>query len=88
MPELLYDRKGSVLVRVGDVVLLAVVLIVFLISNTVRVDAAFPGIRGELPPAIALLIAMAAGTVITLILAATRLRHRVRRRQRPPAARP
>lgn len=84
-------RAGGVWAAMGAVVLLGVVLIVFLLSNTAQVEVSFLGLRSELPLAIALLIAMVAGIVITLILAAThltRLRHRVRRRQRPPAARP
>lgn len=77
-------RAGGVWAAMVAVVLLAVVLIVFLLSNTAQVEVSFLGLRGELPLAIALLIAMVAGIVITLILAAThltRLRHRVRRRQ-------
>ncbi|GAA4899066.1 DUF1049 domain-containing protein [Streptomonospora salina] len=84
-------RTGAVRAAMGAVVLLAVVLLVFPLSGTAQAGAGFPGFRGEPPLAIALLIAMVAGSVITLILAAThftRLRHRVRGRRRPLASRP
>ncbi|MFD0773185.1 lipopolysaccharide assembly protein LapA domain-containing protein [Streptomonospora algeriensis] len=77
-------RAAGMWAAMGAVVLLAAVLIVFLLSNTAQVEVAFLSFVGELPLAIALLIAMVAGSVITLILAAThltRLRHRARGRR-------
>ncbi|WP_017537739.1 lipopolysaccharide assembly protein LapA domain-containing protein [Nocardiopsis halophila] len=84
-------RAGAVWAAIGALVLLAALLIVFLISNTARVEVSFLALRGELPLAIALLIAMIAGIVVALTGAATRLtlaQHRRRREQRPPADRP
>lgn len=81
-------RPVGVWAAIAAGVLLAAVLIVFLLSNTDPVEVAFLGFKGELPLAIALLIAVIAGTVIALVLAAaraTRLRYQARRGRCPPA---
>ncbi|GLW66242.1 hypothetical protein Arub01_44860 [Actinomadura rubrobrunea] len=64
----------------------AIAFIVFLLSNTATVRVSFLSLHGTLPLAVALLIAMVAGIVITLIVGTTRitqLRRQARRaRQR------
>lgn len=82
---------GGLWAAIAALVLLSALLTVFLTSNTDRVEVSFLALRGELPLAIALLIAMLAGIVIALTGAAARLtliQHRRRREQRPGAERP
>lgn len=64
------------------VVLIA--FIVFLLSNTGSVQISFAGFHGDLPLAVALLIAMVTGIVITLIVGTARITQirRVARKRR------
>ncbi|MCP2343137.1 LapA family protein [Actinomadura rupiterrae] len=61
-----------------------IVFIVFLLSNTGRVQISFAGLHGDLPLAVALLIAMVTGIVVTLILGTARITQvrRLARRRR------
>ena len=65
--------------------IVAIAFIVFMLQNTTGVRVSFLGMNGELPLAVALLIAMVAGVVLTLILGTariTQLRRLARRRTR------
>ncbi len=67
-------------IAVGAAVL--VVLIVFMLQNTVPVDVSFLGLHGSAPLALTLLIAGLGFTVITLVVGSLRigqLRRRIRR---------
>ncbi|MBX6768961.1 MAG: DUF1049 domain-containing protein [Actinomadura rubrobrunea] len=68
---------------------MAIAFIVFILQNTAEVEISFFGLHGELPLAVALLIAMVAGILFTLVLGTARItqvRRLTRRRRRYPAA--
>lgn len=52
---------------------LLIAFIVFLLSNTGSVQISFAGFHGDLPLAVALLIAMVTGVVVTLIVGTARI---------------
>jgi uncharacterized integral membrane protein len=65
--------------------IMALAFIVFMLQNTAGVQISFFGLHGELPLAIALLIALVAGILLTLVLGTARItqvRRLARRRHR------
>ncbi len=79
-------------IAVGAVVL--VLLIIFMLQNTVPVDVAFFGLRGSAPLAVMLLIAGVGFAIVTLVVGSLRmgqLRRRIGRADRAathPGVRP
>jgi uncharacterized integral membrane protein len=65
--------------------IMALTFIVFMLQNTDGVQISFFGLHGELPLAVALLIAMVTGILLTLVLGSARItqvRRLARRRRR------
>jgi uncharacterized integral membrane protein len=79
------SRTSGVWFAVVTLVVILVLLAVFVLQNTQRVDVSFFGWSGTAPLAATLLIAAAAGLVIALAASALRilqLRRRVKRARR------
>jgi uncharacterized integral membrane protein len=79
------SRTSGVWFAVVTLVVILVLLAVFVLQNTQRVDVSFFGWSGTAPLAATLLIAAAAGLVIALAAGALRilqLRRRVKRARR------
>lgn len=68
-------RTGAAWAGLWVAAVALIVFIVFLLSNTGRVQISFAGMHGDLPLAVALLIAMVTGIVVTLILGTARITH-------------
>jgi uncharacterized integral membrane protein len=78
-------RTGGVWVAVCGAALLAILLIVFMLQNTRRVQVHFLGLSGTTSLALMLLIAVVGAVLLTLIIGSARivqLRRAVRRRSR------
>jgi uncharacterized integral membrane protein len=79
------SRTSGVWIALAVLVLLIVLLAVFILQNTQRVSVSFLGWDGTAPLAATLLIATAAGMLVTVIAGSLRiwqLRRRVRRSSR------
>lgn len=73
-------RAGAAWVGIVLAVIVLVLLIVFMLQNTVPVEVAFFGLSGTAPLAVTLLIAGVGFAVVTLIVGSLRigqLRHRI-----------
>jgi len=82
-------RAGSTWVMVCIAALVLIVLIVFIAQNSGPARISFFSLHGRFPLAVALLAAVAAGCVLTLVIGSTRilqLRRIVRRRRRDDLA--
>lgn len=66
-------RIGTAWLGICAAVIILVVLIVFMLQNTATVEVAFLGLDGSLPLAIALLIALVSGILLTLIIGTVRI---------------
>lgn len=80
-----FTRASAAWVAVGAALLLLILLIVFMLQNSTRVDVHFLGADGTIPLGLALLIAAVAGGVVVAIAGAvriTQLRMSVRRNRR------
>jgi uncharacterized integral membrane protein len=77
-------RTGAAWFGICLAALLFVVLIVFMLQNTRRVEVSFLWMSGELPLALALLIAGVGAAILTMVVAAARITQlrRMSRRQR------
>ncbi|MGN6251616.1 MAG: LapA family protein [Marmoricola sp.] len=79
------SRAGSTWVALVGVGVLLVLLVIFILQNTQSVQVSFLGFDGTAPLAVCLLIAAAAGILMTALAGTLRilqLRHRVRRETR------
>lgn len=79
------SRAGAVWVALVGVGVLLVLLVIFILQNTQSVRVSFLGFDGRAPLAVCLLIAAAAGILLTALAGTLRilqLRHRVRRATR------
>lgn len=75
-------RTGAAWVAIAVAMMVLILLIVFLMQNTVPVEVAFFGLRGTAPLAVTLLIAGAGFAIVTLIVGSLRigqLRRRITR---------
>jgi len=82
-------RAGSTWVMVCIAALVLIVLIVFIAQNSGPARISFFSLHGRFPLAVAMLAAVAAGCVLTLVIGSTRilqLRRIVRRRRRDDLA--
>lgn len=78
-------RTGAAWVGICVAALLFVVLIVFMLQNTRSVQVSFLGMHGNLPLAMALLVAAVGAAILTMVVGAariTQLRRLSRRRRR------
>jgi uncharacterized integral membrane protein len=77
-------RTGATWFGICVAALLLVVLIVFMLQNTRSVEVNFFGMHGNLPLAMALLIAAVGAAVVTMVIGAARITQlrRLSRRQR------
>lgn len=78
-------RTSMIWASVWACAVMAIGFIVFMLQNTAGVQISFLGLHGELPLAVALLIAMVAGILFTLVLGTARItqvRRLARRRRR------
>ncbi|MDF5754618.1 lipopolysaccharide assembly protein LapA domain-containing protein [Spongiactinospora sp. TRM90649] len=62
--------------------LMSIAFIVFMLQNTTVTQVSFLGLRGTLPLAVAMLIAMVSGVLLTLVLGTARITQ-LRRLARP-----
>ena len=79
------SRASGIWAAVVALVVLLILLSVFILQNTQRVEITYFGWEGEAPLAASLLIAVAAGLLIAVIAGSLRilqLRRRVRREQK------
>lgn len=79
------SRAGAIWVTLVGVGVLLVLLVVFILQNTQSVRVSFLGFDGSAPLAVCLLIAAAAGILLTALAGTLRilqLRYRVRRATR------
>lgn len=79
------SRAGATWVALVGVGLLLVLLVIFILQNTQSVQVSFLGFDGRAPLAVCLIIAAAAGILLTALAGTLRilqLRHRVRREAR------
>lgn len=78
-------RTGVTWLGLCVAALLFVVLIVFMLQNTRSVEVTFLGMHGNLPLAMALLIAAVGAAILTMVIAAARITQLrlLSRRQRP-----
>jgi putative membrane protein len=84
-------RIGMAWLGICAAVVILIVLIVFMLQNTATVEVAFLGLDGRLPLAIALLIALVSGILLTLIIGTARIGQlrrlaRKRRQQETPTS--
>jgi uncharacterized integral membrane protein len=80
-----FTRAGAAWVAVGVALLLLILLIVFMLQNSTKVDVHFLGMEGRIPLGLALLIAAVGGGVVVAIAGVariTQLRINVRRSRR------
>lgn len=80
-----FTRASAAWVAVGGALLLLILLIVFMLQNSTRVEVHFLGAEGTIPLGLALLIAAVAGGVVVAIAGIariTQLRINVRRERR------
>jgi uncharacterized integral membrane protein len=75
-------RPGASWVGVAATAVVLTAVIVFVAQNTHTVEVSFVGMRGHIALALALLIAAAAGIVLTTILGAAHKLRRIRRDRR------
>jgi uncharacterized integral membrane protein len=66
-------RTGTVWFGLCIAALLSVVLIVFMLQNTGSVEITFLGMHGNLPLAMALLIAAVSAAIVTMVVGAARI---------------
>jgi uncharacterized integral membrane protein len=80
-----HTRTGAAWFGICVAALLFVVLIIFMLQNTRSVEVTFLGMHGNLPLAMALLIAAVGTAILTMIVGAARITQlrRLSRRQRP-----
>lgn len=81
-------RTGAAWVGICTAALLFVVLIIFMLQNTRSVEVSFLGMNGNLPLALALLIAAVGAAILTMVVGAariTQLRLLSRRQRRSPS---
>lgn len=79
------SRAGATWVALVGVGVLLVLLVIFVLQNTQSVQVAYLGFNGRAPLAVCLIIAAAAGILLTALAGSLRilqLRHRVRREAR------
>lgn len=79
------SRAGATWIALVGVGVLLVLLVIFILQNTQSVRVSFLGFDGTAPLAVCLLIAAAAGILLTALAGSLRilqLRHRVRRADR------
>lgn len=78
-------RTGATWLAICAVALLAVVLIVFMLQNTRSVEVSFLWMHGDLPLALALLIAGVGTAILTMVVGTARITQlrRLSRRRRP-----
>ncbi|MEW2354571.1 lipopolysaccharide assembly protein LapA domain-containing protein [Spirillospora sp. NPDC029432] len=79
------SRTSAAWTALWAAALVLVAFIVFVLGNTGTVEISFAGMHGELPLAIALLIALVTGIVVTLILGTARITQIRRLARRRPA---
>jgi uncharacterized integral membrane protein len=80
-----HTRISGAWVSVWTSAILLILLVVFMLQNTGRVEISFVGLHGTLPLAMALLIATVGGIVLTLVVGTARiaqLRRLARRRRK------
>jgi len=80
-----FTRASAAWVATGAALLLLILLIVFMLQNSMKVEVHFIGLTGTIPLGIALLIAAVGGGVLVAIAGAarvTQLRLSVRRTRR------
>jgi uncharacterized integral membrane protein len=78
-----HTRTGAAWFGLCVAALLSVVLIIFMLQNTGNVEVTFLGMHGNLPLAMALLIAAVGAAIVTMVVGAariTQLRRQSRRR--------
>jgi uncharacterized integral membrane protein len=77
-------RTGAAWFGICVAALLFVVLIVFMLQNTRSVEVSFLGMHGNLPLALALLVAAVGTAILTMVIGAARITQlrRLSRRQR------
>jgi uncharacterized integral membrane protein len=77
-------RTGATWFGICVAALLFVVLIVFMLQNTRSVQVSFLGMHGNLPLALALLVAAVGSAILTMVIGAARIvqLRRLSRRQR------
>ena len=77
-------RTGAAWIGICVAALLFVVLIVFMLQNTSRVQVSFLGMHGNLPLAMALLVAAVGSAILTMVVGAARITQlrRLSRRRR------
>lgn len=82
------SRIGDTWVGITVGAIMLVLLIIFILQNTVLVNVAFLGLHGSAPLAVMLLIAGAGFAIVTLIVGSLRIGQLRRRisRGRPPSA--
>jgi uncharacterized integral membrane protein len=66
-------RAGAAWVATGAGLLLLILLIVFILQNSTKVDVRFLGLSGTIPLGMALLIAAVGGGVVVAIAGVTRV---------------
>ena len=66
-------RTGTAWAGICVAALLFVVLIIFMLQNTDSVEVSFLGLHGDLPPAMALLIAAVGAAILTMVVGAARI---------------
>jgi uncharacterized integral membrane protein len=79
-----HTRTGAAWFGICVAALLFVVLIVFMLQNTLSVEVSFLWMHGDLPLALALLIAAVGAAILTMVVGAARITQlrRLSRRQR------
>jgi uncharacterized integral membrane protein len=80
-----HTRTGAAWFGICTAALLSVVLIIFMLQNTRRVEVSFLWMHGSLPLALALLIAGVGSAIVAMVVGAariTQLRRLSRRQQR------
>jgi uncharacterized integral membrane protein len=68
-----FTRASAVWVATGAALLLLILLIVFMLQNSTKVDVEFLGLTGTIPLGMALLIAAVGGGVLVAIAGAARV---------------
>lgn len=84
-PRLRTTRLSAAWVAVGIALVLLVLLIIFMLQNSTKVDVRFLGAEGKIPLGLAMLIAAVGGGAVVAIVAVgriTQLRLRLRRSRR------
>lgn len=68
-----FTRTSAIWVSIGIALLLLVLLIIFILQNSTRVDVQFLGLDGTIPLGVALLIAAVGGGVLVAIAGIARI---------------